>query len=561
MNAGSSPSSHPLVSVVMPNYNKGEYVRDAIESILSQTYDNWELIIIDDGSTDDSPRIIEEYARRDSRIVNLRQDHKGIGASHNLGIEIAKGELIARQDSDDTCAKEKLAMQVAVLAGAQPTVCYTNGWMVDDTGKSTGEIYNEDRVKLPEAGHEGNVFRQLLRNGEFVLHASIMAHKECYRLEKFDTRYPAAEDWDLEVRLARRYPFRYIPEPLYGYREHAFNTWRPANLVPNFRGQAAIQRRWLRDFDMSNTDRKIVMRRIVRDEFLTDNYSGLAKLGLSSLTGLRVLVLETLGEARNRRYWRALRAALRVDRQGRVWLWRNLKSSLAFAFAWQGRGRGALTDLTAYEQKTYSQHGEDGILKAIFRKLGTASKSCVELNIGDGVESNTRLLIQSGWHSLLMGRDKRAPAEKPLSPVNIGAFLRKCSVPEEFDLLSINLGYNTYWVWKAIEGYRPRVVAVEYNGLIPLGKRIVVEYDPDAVWNRRDEYFGASFLAIVELGRQKGYNLVACDSTGVEAFFVRSDLAAGNSRSAGVDELYRPLRAVNLKRSSREWKELKAVAG
>jgi len=534
----------------MPNYNKGGYIRDAIESILSQTYDNWELIIIDDGSIDDSPEIISEYARKDSRIVGLRQTHQGVGATHNRGVGVAKGSLIARQDSDDTCAKERLEKQVAVLNGAPPSVCYTNGWLMDETGRDTGEIYNRDRNKLPKAGFEGDVFGQLLRNGWFVLYASIMMHRECYGLEKLETKYNYAEDWDFAVRLARRYPFRYIPEPLYGYRLYSGNSWRPANLVPNLRGQAAMQRKWLRDFDLNMNDRKTVMRRIVRDEFLTDNYPGLAKLGFSSLTGLRILTLETIGEIRNRRYWRNLRTTLSVDRQGRVWLWRNVMSSLKFALAWPVIGRGELAGLTAFEQRTYSPHGEDGILKAIFRKLGTVSRSCVEFNAGGFVECNTRLLSErSGWHSLVMDGVRKAPelaGRQSVSPENVDALFRKSGVPEEFDLLSVNLGYNSYWVWKAIEGYRPRVVVIDYDAFIPPGDRTVARYDPNAVSSKKGDSFGASLSSIEDLGKQKGYTLVACDSTRVNAFLVRTDLVAGNFRPASVKELWNPLRTGSL---------------
>jgi glycosyltransferase involved in cell wall biosynthesis len=544
----------------MPNYNKGGYVKEAIESILSQTYENWELIIVDDGSTDDSPEIIEEYARKEPRIVSLRQGHKGVSAAHNLGFGVAKGDLIARQDSDDNCSKERLAKQVAVLDVARPSVCYTDGWVIDDTGKSTGEIYNRDRVQLPKAGFEGDVFGQLLRNGWFILHASIMAHRDCYTQDKLDTRYDYAEDWDLSVRLARRYRFRYIPEPLYGYRIYAGNSWRQANLVRNMRGQAAIQREWLKEFNLSTTDRKVVMRRIVRDEFLTDNYWGLAKLGLSSLTGLRVLTLESIGETRNRKYWRSLRNTLRVDRQGRVWLWRNAMSNLKLTLGWPLIGHGELTDLTAFEQRIFSQHGEDGILRAIFKKLGDGDRSCAELGVEGSEECNTRHLAEkAGWHSLITDTAKlpsTSVKNRSVSPENVNTIFHQCRVPPEFDFLSVNLDYNAYWVWKAMEGYHPRVVAIGYNAFVPPGEKRAVKYDPNGAWNKRDDYFGASISAMEDLGREKGYTLVACDSAGASAFFVRKDLVPGNFRPASVRELYRRSVAGSLSHSSKEWASL-----
>jgi len=559
-----APSDLPLVSVVMPNYNKGRYVREAIDSITSQTYQNWELIIVDDGSTDESPSIIEECAGMEPRIVTLEQNHRGIGASHNAGIGASKGVFIARQDSDDVCAKERLAKQVAVLAGTPPSVCYTDGWMLDDAGRDTGEIYNRDRARLPRNGYEGDVFRKVLRNGEFVLHATIMAHRECYDHEMFETRYPAATDWDLSLRLARRFQFRYIPEPLYGYREHALNTWRPANLVPNLRGQAAMQRNWLRTFDLEPSDRKFVIRQIIRNEFSTDNYTQLLRIGLGSPIGCRVLLRETLNELRHHGHWRGLQDLLRTDRQGRPWLWTNMKSRLMFTFAWPFIGRGALTDLTSFERRSYSQNGEDGILKAIFRKIGTVNRFCVEFGVEDGTECNTRYLTEKlGWGSLLMDVNAQAPPsvkKEFVTPENVNGLFKKYAVPEEFDLLSIDLDYSTYWVWKAIEGYRPRVVAIEYNALVPPDKKMVVKYDPTAVWNDRDDYFGASLSAIADLGRQKGYALVACDSMGVNAFLVREDIAGTNFKRRSVKEIYRSLQTVHFEHSPKEWIILPAAA-
>jgi glycosyltransferase involved in cell wall biosynthesis len=557
LNGGLEPQRLPLVSVIMPNYNKGKYVRDAIESVLSQTYENFELIIVDDGSADESLDIIDEYARKDSRIVYTRQDHRGIGTAHNTGIALAKGDFIARQDSDDVSAREKLSKQVALLNGAPPSVCYTDGWKLDAFGTPTGEIYNRDQVRLPKSGYEGDVFRQLLRNGEFVLHATIMMHRECLKLEKFETRYPAATDWDLSVRLARRFPFRYIPEPLYGYREHANNTWEPANMVRNLRGQAAMQRNWLKTFNLEPSDRKFVTRHIIRTEYSTNNYAGLIETGLGNPMAFRVLLRETVDELRHHRNWLQLRATLRVDQLERAWLWRNIKARFMFAVMWPVVGRGAIADLTTFEWRAYSQNGEDGILRAMFLKLGTTSKFCVELGVGDGTECNTRYLTERlGWNALLVDMDRRAPAsvkKEFVTPDNVNLIFQKCGVPEEFDLLSIDLDYNTYWVWRAIEGYRPRVVVIEYNALIPPNQRKVVKNDPSAVWDGKDDYFGASLAAIDNLGRQKGYTLVACDSMGVNAFLVRNDLAGRNFRVGNVEELYRPLKNVHFRPSSREW--------
>jgi len=121
---------------------------------------------------------------------------------------------------------------------------------------------------------------------------------------------------------------------------------------------------------------------------------------------------------------------------------------------------------------------------------------------------------------------------------NIQHLFQKYKVPKNFDLLSIDIDYNDYWVWNAIVDYFPRVVVIEYNSSIPPTESRVVPYDPNAKWDGTN-YFGASLLALTNLGLSKGYDLVGCDSRGVNAFFVKSDLIKG-IKVNDIDKLYRP---------------------
>src|SRR5215471_8580747 len=105
----------PLVSVVMSVYNDQRFISTAIDSILLQTFSNFELIIIDDGSTDGTPEILESYARQDLRIRILRQPNKGTTAAANLGMSVARGSYIARLDSDDVSYPHRLAVEVDFL--------------------------------------------------------------------------------------------------------------------------------------------------------------------------------------------------------------------------------------------------------------------------------------------------------------------------------------------------------------------------------------------------------------------------------------------------------------
>lgn len=206
--------------------------------------------------------------------------------------------------------------------------------------------------------------------------------------------------------------------------------------------------------------------------------------------------------------------------------------------------RQPIADLATFERKFHSQNWEDGIIEAIFAAIGTTNRYFVEFGVEDGTVCNSRRLLELGWTGLQMdGREAGSdPVRKQefIRAENINDLFRKYSVPAEFDLLSIDIDGNDYWVWKAIAGYRPRVVVMEYNSSVPASESRTVPYDTDFRWDGT-EYFGASLLALAKLGREKGYTLVGCDSNGINAFFVQDALVPGRFLTKPPVELYRPL--------------------
>lgn len=195
-------------------------------------------------------------------------------------------------------------------------------------------------------------------------------------------------------------------------------------------------------------------------------------------------------------------------------------------------------NLLNFESREYSEHGEDGILREIFARIGVTNQCFVECAVGDGVTNNTRALAEHhGWRGLWIeghpGRARRAEELMRAWPVlvrsavatreNFVATLQEAQTPEEFDLLSLDIDGNDYWLWKSLTTYTPRVVVIEYNASYRPGQHWVMSYDPAHVW-RGSRHFGASLDALVALGQEKQYALVACDSSGVNAFFVRREL-------------------------------------
>jgi len=218
-------------------------------------------------------------------------------------------------------------------------------------------------------------------------------------------------------------------------------------------------------------------------------------------------------------------------------------SEMKFRLIWPFLEKGEIDDLKPFEQRVYSQNGEDGIIKIIFYNIGTTNKFCVEFGVGDGKENNTRYLIErKGWNFLQMDFGPRTPpnAKKEfVTADNINDLFKKYIVPKEFDLLSIDIDSNDYWVWKAIKNYLPRVVVIEYNASIPPDQAKTIEYDPKAGWDGTD-YFGASLLALEKLGKEKGYSLIGCDSKGINAFFIRNDVLKNYFVAKSAIKAYRP---------------------
>ncbi len=193
------------------------------------------------------------------------------------------------------------------------------------------------------------------------------------------------------------------------------------------------------------------------------------------------------------------------------------------------RQTATLLDLSRFEKKFYSQNGEDGVIVKIFEAIGAKSKYYVEFGASNGLECNTRYLRQFfGWYGLLMDgkyENRFINLQKAfITAENINQLFRQHRVPHEFDLLSIDIDYNDFYVWNAISAeYRPRVVVIEYNATHLPHEDKVVKYDPNAWWDGSN-YYGASILALYQLGRKKGYSLVYAEDAGVNLFFVRDDV-------------------------------------
>lgn len=204
-----------------------------------------------------------------------------------------------------------------------------------------------------------------------------------------------------------------------------------------------------------------------------------------------------------------------------------------------------------YEKSIYSQQGEDGIIAHIFDEIGTDSKYCVDIGAYDGrITSNVMALEDKGWKACKFEGSEIADTEEGqrngvhrewVTPENVVDLLHQYDVPNNFDFLSLDIDSIDYHVLKALlgAGYKPRAMVTEYNGTYGAILPVAVHYpiDPGKLWG---DYYGASLAAFYYLLKEYGYRLVYCENNGVNAFWVRDDLATDKLPALTPGEAYKP---------------------
>ena len=208
------------VSVIIPNYNYKRFLGEAVDSALGQTYNDIEVVVVDDGSKDGSREIIEGYARR---IEAIFQQNQGVAAARNNGVAASNGEYIAFLDADDVWLPTKLELQAGLFAGDPELGMVHVGIVeIDDAGNCLDEHLN---------GQQGWVADELLRFQRGVIlggGSGIMVRRDVFEeIGGFDTRMSTSADWDLFYRIASRRRVGFIRRVLLKYRVHGTGQTRP----------------------------------------------------------------------------------------------------------------------------------------------------------------------------------------------------------------------------------------------------------------------------------------------------------------------------------------------
>lgn len=209
----------PLVTVIIPAYNAATFIERTLISVLTQTYHNLEIIVVDDGSQDETVAIVRDYLKQDDRVVLLQQENAGVAAARNLGIQASSGEFIAPIDADDIWYPENIEKQVnrAIAGGEKVGLVYS--WSVDinENDEMIGGFRASDI--------EGDVYKTLVcHNFLGNASASLIRRSVLNQVGYYDSNLKAqnaqgCEDWDLYLRLANIADYAVVPEFLVGYRK------------------------------------------------------------------------------------------------------------------------------------------------------------------------------------------------------------------------------------------------------------------------------------------------------------------------------------------------------
>jgi glycosyltransferase involved in cell wall biosynthesis len=249
-------TSTPKVSVIIPTYNREKFIGRAIESVLAQTYKNFEIVVVDDGSTDNTRKALEPF---DGKIKYIYQENGGSSSARNRGLQESTGEYIAFLDSDDTWTPNKLAVQLDIL----------------DKNKHTGIVYSKmlmfnekgERIGTKPDDPSGRNFEELIEISGDIPTSSVLTRRECFdKAGLFDENLPTMQDFDMWLRISEHYDIYEYEESLaYYYRHNQQNTSSRANCLY---GLVLLNRKILKNYGhLPNFPHSIYRLRIASNEY------------------------------------------------------------------------------------------------------------------------------------------------------------------------------------------------------------------------------------------------------------------------------------------------------
>jgi len=230
----------PTISLVMSVYNAGRFLRPAMESVLAQTYGDVEYVVIDDGSTDDSPKVLREYAGRDSRVRLTCRENRGLTVTLNEALGQARGEFVARMDGDDISLPDRFETQLAALRADPSLVCVGGHFeLIDEKGRLL--------TRLRPPTDDPSIQKLLLAGHTAICHPAAMMRRDAVsRAGNYDPYFKTTQDLDLWLRLGEVGRLGNVPKVVLQFRQHGGSVSETKREEQRRFGREACERAWKR---------------------------------------------------------------------------------------------------------------------------------------------------------------------------------------------------------------------------------------------------------------------------------------------------------------------------
>ena len=251
--------NYPNVSVIIPTYNRAELLPRAIQSVLNQTFKDFELIVVDDCSTDNTPGVVNKFLKKDDRIKYVRLTENSGTPAHpkNIGILNSKGGYIAFLDSDDEWLSRKLEKQINLFKKYKN---YRVGLVACNALIFEQRSNSEYLYKIPKYK---DVFQKFLVKNFIPSTSSVMVKKDVFgNIGLFDENLKLGEDWDMWIRIAQKYDFDFVPEPLFKYYIHGGNITQTSSADKRIEDLQYILQKYMKYYRMYSKAYSIQMRNL-----------------------------------------------------------------------------------------------------------------------------------------------------------------------------------------------------------------------------------------------------------------------------------------------------------
>ncbi len=250
----------PKVSVIIPTYNRAHFIAEAIQSVLDQTFTDFEIIVVDDGSTDNTKNVVDGF--KDPRIKYIYQENRGVANARNTSIKASSGEHIAFLDSDDMWLPENLELKVKLLDACPDAALVSSDYYIfdSDTGATLRRFWDNRPyrylLELAEGTRQPVAFATLLTPTVALVRRHVFDE-----VGYFDESLQGSDDWDMWLRILPHFPIKMINLPLARYRQHNAQL-TTTNPTRRYLAEVAMLNKAIRDYSLSKEDMKFIRKKL-----------------------------------------------------------------------------------------------------------------------------------------------------------------------------------------------------------------------------------------------------------------------------------------------------------